>query len=148
VKQIDPNHEDRADMADNAGGEVVGRRVPNRIRSKLKDSAQLKEASRGGYPTLLVLYDNTPGGLYAMHQNVIQAMFGQDSVKVTVSGNPGQPYLGGNRGLTKTQNTSLSAVAILDHTDSGLALRVYRNPDALVELRPEVLAPFPHQFGY
>jgi hypothetical protein len=148
VKQIDPNAEDLADIADDARGEAVGRLVPNRIRGKLKHvSAQLKAASQEGHPTLLVLYDNT--GLFnTMHSDVIQAMFGQDSVMVDKSGNPGQPFFGGNRGITRNQNTSVSAVAILDRSDSCLALRVYRNPYALVVLRPEVLAPLPFCLRY
>jgi hypothetical protein len=152
VKQIDPNVEDLADMADDALAETVGRLVPNRVRKKLKDvSGQLKAASRDGHPTLLVLYDNT-GLFYTMHSDVIQAMFGQDSVMVTISGNPGQsaavsePFLGGNRGLTHNQNTSVSALAILDGSDSYLALRVYHNPYAVVVLQREVLAPFPVTF--
>lgn len=155
VKQIEPNAEDDADLADDACEETGGRLVQNRISNTLKDCAQqLKAASRAGHPTLLVIYDNThptvPGGpFYTMPCDVIQAMFGQDSAKVTF-GNAGQSavkvsklFLGGNRRFTKDQNTSVSAVATIDRSDSGLALCVYGNPHARVVLRPEILAPFP-----
>jgi hypothetical protein len=151
VKQINPNDEDRADLADVCSDEAVGRLVRNRLREKLKDvSAQLKAACQDGCPTLLVFYDNTPFKIYTLHSDVVQAMFGQDSVKISFSGKPdhpavvSQPFFGGNRGLTPRQNTSVSALAILDGSPiSGLTLRVYHNPYALVVLRPEVLEVLP-----
>lgn len=146
VKQIEPNDEDKADMADDVSEETTGRLVRNRVRGKLKDvSAQLKGAARDGHPTLLVLYDNT-GLFHTMEPDVHEAMFGQNSVTVTRM--PGKPlevsksFFGGNKGFTKTQNTSVSAVAILDRSDSCLTLRVYHNPYASVVLQPEVLRPF------
>src|SRR5262245_29143493 len=61
VKQIDPNAEDLREFAELQEGPVAGRYLPNRIREVLKDvSAQFKSASASGYPTLLIVYDNTP----------------------------------------------------------------------------------------
>jgi len=121
------------------------------MREKLKDvSAQLKAASRDGRPTLLVVYDNTPLKMYTFHSDVAQAMFGRDSVSVSVSLDAthsevvSQPFFGGNRGLTPSQNTSVSALAILDGgPNASLALRVYHNPYALVLLRAELFAGLP-----
>ena len=149
VKQINPNAEDLAELEDVGGSEAVGRHVRNRMRDKLKDvSAQLQAASRDGCPTLLVVYDNTRFKIYTFHSDVAQAMFGHDSVSVSedaahstvVSG----PFFGGNRGLTPSHNTSVSALAILDGSlSSRLALRVYHNPYALVLLRAELFAGLP-----
>jgi hypothetical protein len=148
VKQINPNAEDVAELEELGSREGIGRFVPNRMRDKLKDvSAQLKAASRRGCPTLLVVYDNTPFKMYAFHSDVAQAMFGRDSVSVSVSGDAAvvsEPFFGGNRGLTPSQNTSVSALAILDEgPHASLSLRVYHNPYALVLLRAELFAGLP-----
>ena len=78
VKQIDPNAQDLSELAELRERGATGRHIPNRLRGKLKDvSAQLKDAAREGYPTLLVVYDNTPFKSYTDHTDVVQAMFGR-----------------------------------------------------------------------
>ncbi|MBZ5560707.1 MAG: hypothetical protein LAO77_25925 [Acidobacteriia bacterium] len=147
IKQIDPNAEDLAELNEVNSGNATGRFVPNRLRSKLKNvSGQLKAACLSGFPTLLVVYDNTPFKMYSLHFDVVQALFGAHSVLVTVPKQPAgetmvsEPFFGGNRGLTPHQNTSVSAVAILDGGPrSERSLRVYHNPYAMVVLRPELL---------
>jgi hypothetical protein len=90
VKQIDPNAEDLAELRPVKPGEMEGRLVPNRLRAKLKDvSRQLRAASLAGYPTLLIVYDNTPFKMYTDHLDVMQAMFGAHSVAVTTPNEPG-----------------------------------------------------------
>jgi hypothetical protein len=151
VKQINPNAEDLAELEDLGSSEAAGRYVRNRMRDKLKDvSAQLKAASREGYPTLLVVYDNTPFKMYSCHSDVVEAMFGCDSVNVSFleaaadSAVVSEPFFGGNRGLTPSQNTSVSALAILDGGPSAsLALRVYHNPYAVVLLPADLFVSLP-----
>lgn len=151
VKQINSNAEDRAELEDVNGGEAVGRLVRNRMQKTLKDvSAQLKAASRGGFPTLLVVYDNTPFKMYTFHSDVVQAMFGHDSVSVSFSDNSAdppvvsEPFFGEGRTFTPGNNTSVSALAILDGgPTSSLSLRVYHNPYAMVLLRTELLDVLP-----
>lgn len=151
VKQINPNAEDRAELEDANCGEAVGRLVPNRMRKTLKDvSAQLKVASRGGFPTLLVVYDNTPFKMYTFHSDVVQAIFGHDCVSVSFFDNSAdppmvsEPFFGGDRAFTPNHNTSVSALAILDGgPTSRLSLRVYHNPYALVLLQTEILDVLP-----
>jgi hypothetical protein len=148
VKQINPNAEDVAESKELGSREAVGRLVRNRLRDKLKDVAQLKAASRDGCPTLLVVYDDTPVKTYTSHSDVAQAMFGHDSVGVSEDATHSlvvsEPFFGGNRGLTPSQNTSVSALAILDGgPNASLSLRVYHNPYALVLLRPELFAGLP-----
>jgi hypothetical protein len=148
VKQIDPNVEDLAELEERGSCEAIGRFVPNRVRKTLKHvSAQLNAASLDGRPTVLVIYDNTPFKIYTFHSDVVQAMFGHDSVKVRFSGDAAvvsEPFFGGNRGLTPIQNTSVSAVAILEEgSDASLTLRVYHNPYARVVLRAELFAGLP-----
>jgi hypothetical protein len=88
VKQIDPNAEDVAELEELGSREALGRFIPNRMRDKLKKdvSAQLKAAARDGHPTLLVIYDNTPLKMYTSYSYVVQAMFGHDNVRVSISG--------------------------------------------------------------
>ena len=151
VKQIDPNAEDLKELETVGSGEATGRLVPNRLWKKLKDvSGQLKAASLSGCPTLLVVYDNTPFKIYLLHFDVVQAMFGAHSVTVSFSkerdADPivSKPFFGGNRGLTDRENTSVSALAILDGGPLvETALRVYHNPYASVVLRPELLEALP-----
>ena len=120
VKQIDPNAEDLAE-AKSTAGEDIGRMVTNRLRQKLKDvSAQLNEAFLSGYPTLLVIYDNTPFKAYTDHFDVVQALFGGHSEAIGFPEDAesppvvSDPFFGGNRRLTPHPNTSVSALAILD----------------------------------
>jgi hypothetical protein len=151
VKQIDPNAEDLAELQAVSSDEATGRLVPNRLRGKLKDvSGQLKAACLSGHPTMLVVYDSTPFKMYLVHLDVVQAMFGAHSVTVTIPKQGGaepivsEPFFGGNRGLTPRQNTSVSALAILDSAPlSELKLRVYHNPYASVVLPPELLEGLP-----
>jgi hypothetical protein len=151
IKQIDPNTEDLAELQAVHSDEVTGRLVPNRLRGKLKNvSGQLKTACLSRHPTMLVLYDNTPFKMYSDHLDVVQAMFGAHSVTITIPKEGGaeaivsEPFFGGNRGLTPRQNTSVSALAILDSGSlSELKLRVYHNPYASVVLPPELLEALP-----
>jgi hypothetical protein len=151
IKQIDPNNEDLLELETVSSGKTTGRFVPNRLRAKLKHvSGQLKAASVCGCATLLVVYDNTPFKMYSTHFDVVQAMFGAHSVTVSVPKEPdadpivSEPFFGGNRGLTPRQNTSVSALAILDCGPlSERTLRVYHNPYASVVLRAELLAVLP-----
>ena len=152
VKQINPNREDLDELSNIEKGDAVGRYLPNRLRGILKNvSRQLKAASVSGRPTLLVIYDNTPFKTYTNHSEVVQALFGQHSVTVRSSNDPGKPlilsrpFLGGNRGLGYAHNTSLSAIGILDGgpTARPLKLRIYHNPYAKVPLDPELFLALP-----
>jgi len=151
VKQIDPNPKDRQELAALAKGKKSGRSLPNRMRTKLKDvSAQLQAASRSGRPTLLVVYDNVPFGIYTDHADVVQAMFGELSVEVAFPDDPlvepqaSSPFFGGNQGTGPAHNTAVSAIAILERApEQALSLRVYHNRYAAVRLSPDLLASFP-----
>lgn len=145
VKQLDiGNREKQALTQAFETGSAAAYVVQNRLRSKLKGvSGQLKRASSRGTPTLVVVYDNTPFRGELDHEDVVEALYGRVSHPVTTSedGEPdlGAPFLGGNRGLTPTQNTAVSAVAVLDERDGTYWLRVYHNLHAAVQLDPELL---------
>jgi hypothetical protein len=151
VKQIDMNDVDLQDLQTLQEEGASGRYVVNRLRDKLKHvSSQLKAASRLGTATLLVIYDNTPFKSYSDHGEVVQAMFGRNSVVVSVPEDPSlptqvsQPFFAGDRGVGPRHNTALSAIAVLDGgPHPPLRLRVYHNPFAAVRLDPGVFATLP-----
>ena len=151
VKQIDPNPEDLRELAEIRGGSATARYIPNRLRGKLKDvSAQLKDAAQAGGPTLLVVYDNTPFKGYTDRADVVQAMFGRHSVRMSVPADaslPSQvsvPFFGGNRGLGPERNTAVSAIATLDGGPrQASGLRVYHNVYAAVHLDPSAFGRLP-----
>jgi hypothetical protein len=151
VKQIDPNAEDLRELAEIRDGSVTARYIPNRLRGKLKDvSAQLQDAARAGCPTLLVVYDNTPFKSYTDRADVVQAMFGRHSVRLSVPADmslPSQvsvPFFGGNRGLGPEWNTAVSAIAILDGGPRQVSgLRLYHNVYAAVRLDPSIFGRLP-----
>jgi hypothetical protein len=158
VKQIEPNEEDRRDLAElsrriqERPGEppAIGRWVRNRIRPVLKRiSGQLQRASEAGTPTLLAVYDATPFQLYSDDVDILQGLFGQLSVDVWVdetgATRHSEPYFGGNRGVTPTTNTSVSAVGILrGGTEvSTLSLTLFHNPHARVPLNPNLFEGLP-----
>lgn len=150
VKQIEPNDVDKQILEppeDDA--RASGILVPNRFRNKLKNiSRQLRRASLQGRPTLLVIVDITDLKLHAVHRNVIEAMFGEESVRITRfrdgSTNVSRPYFGGNRRMTPDHNTSVSVVAVLEEVArSRLRLRTYHNRFARCPLSPTVFAGLP-----
>jgi len=151
VKQIDPNDEDLQELAELRSGVGAGRYLPNRLRAKLKNvSAQLKNASESGRPTLLVVYDNTPFKGYTDHADAVQAMFGRNSVRVLMLTDPSlppevsDPFFGGDRGMGPERNTAVSAIAILDGGPRPpLTMRVYHSPYAAVRLDPAVFNSLP-----
>ena len=151
VKQIDPNKEDGSELAELPHDADAGRIVPNRLRAKLKKiSPQLKSASQRGRPTLLVVYDHTPFKGYTLHTDVVEAMFGRNSVIVRMPTDPSLPpqisrlFFGGDRGMGPGRNTAVSALAILDdRLQPPLTLRVYHNPYAAVRLDPRAFASLP-----
>jgi hypothetical protein len=152
VKEINPNRDDLKELAAVKVGQISGRYVRNRLRGLLKRvSMQLKAPSQTNRATLLVVYDNTPFKSYTKHAEVVQAMFGCYSITVqflqdTDSTPQVSPlFFGGNRGLSPSHNTAVSAIGILDGgpTARPLTLRLYHNPYARVRLVPALFLSLP-----
>jgi hypothetical protein len=148
MKQIDPTDEDLEEIrAVFVSHEPAGRLIRPRLSEVVRTlSRQLKSSAAANRPTLAVIYDNSPLKSYTMPDDVVQAMFGESSVRVTFTNSSGEthvsePYFGGNRRMTPTTNTSVSALAILDGGPivRPLTLRVYHNPFAMVRLEPRLL---------
>jgi len=151
VKQIDPNPEEKEVFKRAATGRSAGFWIGNRVRDKLKDvSAQLKAATASGLPTMLVVYNNTAAFDYTGHSKIVQAMFGHKSFRISWPDEHGSdpqvspPFFGANRGMTKNQNTAVSALAALDRHQGGqLKLRLYPNPFAAVPLPAQIFHGLP-----
>ena len=149
VKQINPNEADERISRDLATyGHTSAMLVPGRrVRKEIKDSCeQLGVEAKGRYPALLVLYDNTGGrtGAIALH-DVLVAMYGEQSVEYALDSAPDSAELpsrfktGGNRGVDREHNRTLSAVAVLGGWAGVLSLDVYHNCYASKPLPPEWL---------
>ena len=151
VKELQPNPNDRADLAafesDDPDGldEAIGRLMPNRVRAKFRPT-QLKQASAMGLPTIFVVHDTTQFR-YTDPVDVEQALFGDDSICVTSLREGGtaisRPIHRRNAEFRPDKNQHVSAVAILSSTistggDEIALLRLYPNPYATVPLAPVV----------
>ena len=158
VKQLNPGPADlEISRALAATGHAAVVLVPGaRVRQEITDSRkQLRAQAKGRHPALLVLYDNTGGrtGMIAPH-DVLVAMYGEERVEFDVAREPGaaEPHFryvtGGNRGVDRAANTTLSAVAVLSGGTRYAALRVYHNCYAALPIDPDLLrAPRVHHFA-
>jgi hypothetical protein len=150
VKQMDPGPEDVRIARDLATrGRARAMLAPGaRVRQEITDSRkQLRTQAKGRYPALLVLYDNTAGrtGAIAPH-DVLVAMYGEERIEYAVfSGSadnrppelpPDRFVVGGNRGVDRAANTTLSAVAVLTWFGEAVGLDVYHSCFAALPFDP------------
>lgn len=149
VKQLELNREEKAALESAYRGKpVVIRHTPgSKVRGAINDAApQLRNFTRGEYPGLLVLLEDSLIPKHTDDYNVRVAMFGLDTVVMGVPEDPREsPFLkdrksGPKRKVTEEHNTSLSAVAVLRrHDDGSIYCRVYHNPFASAPLPRELL---------
>jgi hypothetical protein len=149
VKQLDPGSADldiSRQLAATGRASVV--LVPGaRVRQEITDSRkQLRAQAKGRHPALLVLYDDTGGrtGAIAPH-DVLVAMYGKEHVEFEVVRDPrgasrqDRFVTGGNRGVDRGENTTLSALAVLSGGAGYTALDVYHNCYAALAVDPNSL---------
>jgi len=151
VKQLDPQPDDeklrKELIAGNSGVRWLDPGV--RLRHPIRVAArQLRKFSKRGLPTVLCLFDQTISFHLEPFQ-LEQAMFGVRKLHFEVSENPAhQPRFLGNRfgeksTLTKSTNTSISAVAVLYLSPEHiLSVDLYHNPYARVPIPLDVSAAF------
>jgi hypothetical protein len=155
VKQLDPNDEEKADLAKFEQGKSGGYwAVPgNRVRRELsKADTQLATLAKGRCPALVVVYNNVFLRFHTDPYNVRVGMYGIEQVVVAVSSDPkvSPQYLGvkfgPRRKVTPEHNTTISAVAVLVLNPPGdlqsPQLIVYHNIYARIPLAPELLRPY------
>ena len=127
------------------GGEV-GKKVRKKIG---KSGGQIRARTEGKRPGMLVLLDPTGMGNF-MPEDIKAAMHGAFTVRVTIPRryDPSRPRSarlthGGGRRMTESDNTSISAVALLwVNGPADVHLYVYHNVHAVVPIEPGILAPY------
>lgn len=145
VKQLDPNPEEKRAIKElwKDGITSVSDRPGRRVFLKISDAVpQLTRLAKGVRPAILVLYDNvrlSPAGINPYHVRV--GMYGLEQVRFEAppvgSEDPARFIgyrLGGRRKTTPKDNTTLSAVAVLNDRTSRITLDVYHNCYATIPL--------------
>jgi len=151
VKQFDPTAEERRllrQLEEHGSTDVFGGEPGDRARKKIaRGATQLRAVSGGALPTMLVLYNNVRA-LTDRHTHsyaIKTAMYGLETITLAVP--KAAPVHVAERGfarrgkkkVTPTDNTSLSAVAVLCEGSDGLWLLVYHNVHSRVPLSPGCL---------
>lgn len=155
IKQINPNREEKADLAKFDKGQSGGySALPgNRLRRELsKADVQLATVAKDRHPAMVVFYNNVFLRYHTDPYNIRVAMYGVEQVVIAVSSDPKvRPrYLGTKFGpkrkLTPEHNTTISAVGALILNPPGdrqsPQLIVYHNFYAKRPLSPELLRPY------
>jgi hypothetical protein len=147
IKQVDPTPAELVEIAkfeaggiSSSGGEPGGR-ARNAIA---KGARQLRALTRGRIPGLLVLYDNMPMPTIHLDPYAIKvAMYGLEEIVMdrptieSVRSQVVDTRFGGKRRVTPTDNTSLSAVALLTaHSSDEFTLDIFHNCFAVRPLYP------------
>jgi hypothetical protein len=102
-------------------GNALGGGTPgNRVRKKIADSSpQIKARTQGRYPSILVLCELHQIGGHLDPYNIRVAMYGLEQVHIALPGDRSvRPYVarmsfGPKRKMTKSDNTSISAIGVL-----------------------------------
>lgn len=157
VKEISPNsNERRAHELARQGQFVITSSTPGeRVRGKISDAIpQLKSATKGRFPGLLVLLDTGFAADHTNSYNIMVAMHGLETHYLSVPHAIAEPItlldkgFGPRRKTTPTSNTSLSAIAVFNQFDDPPSVTVFHNPYARVPLMPCLLARYGiKQFG-
>jgi len=105
----------------------------------------LRGRAKGKFPALLVLYNNAEPISYCDPMFILLAMYGELTLPLMIPGG-GEPPIagdlrfGGNRRVSKTDNTTFSAVCVLVHDPQGhLILAFYHNYFATLRFDPTSL---------
>jgi hypothetical protein len=151
VKQLDLSKADRQTIkAWSQGGSLptafasnAHKRVRNIIGSA---SDQLRRLAKGSHPSIIVLFDNTQGFSYLDLEDILNAMYGDETVSVRWPNAPATKpvitghHFGGHRKMTPEHNRSVSGLGLLriDSTSSQPFLTLFHNIHAEIALLPEI----------
>lgn len=135
IKQIDPTPEEAQRIAAWEAGEMItfGGEAGKRVRQEITDARKQLKRAKGKFPALLILYNNAEPISYSDPMFILLAMYGELTLPLTIppgGATPlaGDPRFGGKRRVTKTDNTTLSAICVLVHDMNGrLVLTFYHN---------------------
>ncbi len=147
IKEISPNRDELDAQRRARTGEfvVVSSTPGQRVRGKISDALhQIKLRAKGRFPGLLVLMDTGFAAEHTSPYNIRVAMHGFETLVYAVPTDPSHsPYVkdrkfGGGRKMTPSNNTSISAIAVIGDISGSLDFRVYHNRHAAVPLPPAV----------
>jgi hypothetical protein len=149
IKEIEPNPADEQAARQLLAGKSAPAWVEPgaRVRRRIKDAAgQLRKFSKRGLPTVALLVDKTVSFL-TEDFHIITAMSGRQRLVFVVNQPIENAFLGikpgGGATTTATENTSISAVAVLGQPSNGtLVIDLYHNPHARVPIAREAARQF------
>jgi len=144
VKQIEPNVADRAILNEVSNGRCASYWVNmSRPRPSIVDGTrQLRSYAKGRCPGIVVLYELVPLLGYLDPDTIAQTLYGPKQVHVAVPDDPGrEPWVlggshGGGRVATEHQNTTLSAVALLQMSGETEGISIFHNTFAALPIDP------------
>ena len=149
IKQMDWNKDDLHFIENVRKGKEVpsGFRATGHIRIRnIINSAhsQLKNSSNGLLPAIIVVYDNTEGLSHLDYEDVLNGMYGDESVTISfpeddkVESKLIGHQFGGNRKLTPYHNRVVSAIALLNFKSNDPNLVIFHNIHAENNLQPDI----------
>ena len=112
---------------------TFGGEAGKRVRQAITDARKQLRRAKGRFPALLILYNNAEPISYSDPMFILLGMYGELTLPLTMPAGGGKPVagdlrFGGNRRVTKTDNTTLSAICVLIHDTNGrLTLTFYHN---------------------
>lgn len=148
VKELQANDEDMkaAQDLEETGFYFSAPEMGKRIASKLQQARkQIKQKRRDVQYAVVVFYDNTPLGINPLFRfDMKRAMYGEHKVRHIRNVATHEllwrgGIFGGQRKMTTTSNTSISALASIYLQDEVVGLDVYHNRFAAAPILPEAL---------
>ncbi len=153
IKQIDMNRDEKREYEKLCKGDIAkgSNTIGKRVGKKISDAnQQLAILTSGKLPSICIIYDNTPLGYHTDPNNIRFGMYGlATAIIAKPSDRRIKPYIkewkfGPKRKMTRTTNTSTSAVAAMfreiDNPEHPPYLVLYHNVFAKVRMKPEPIA--------
>lgn len=149
VKQINMNKDERSALENSKKGIPLSTALSStpgdRIRIKIKNaSPQIKSLTNGVHPSILVVFDNTwcghtdryfvKAGMYGLEQHVLRKAGHPDFI-ISLE----RKKLGPKKKMSRSCNTSISAVGIIKINDYSISMDIYHNIYASNPLNPDLL---------
>jgi hypothetical protein len=149
VKQMDWNKDDLRLIENISKGKEIpsGFRTTGHIRIRniiTNAHTQLKNSSEGLYPAIIVVYDNTEGLSHLNYEDILNGMYGDETVLVDFSQDAESEtklvghHFGGNRKLTPYHNRVVSAIALLNFISDMPNMYIFHNIHTEILLKPEL----------
>jgi hypothetical protein len=149
IKQMELSKDDRHLIENFRKGKEIpsGFRTTGHIRIRniiANAHLQLRNFSKGLHPAIIVIYDNTEGLSHLNYEDILNGMYGDETVVVNFSQDIESEaklirhQFGGNRKLTSNHNRVVSALALLKFQTNILSLSIFHNIHAELYLKPDL----------